>query len=357
MRALPRRAGSAISSSTAGCARAASAEPSREPLSSTSTSVANGRPRPLARRSRRGRAAAARAGRCSRRRRTARSRASLILALLAAAYRLGPCASTSSTPRPTRRPTTTPSCSALGRAGADVELYTSRFAYGPVPRRRGLRAARVLLPPRPRRAGVARAAAWQSSPSTCPTCCATAARAMAPAGPTSSTSSGWRSSTLDGLLLPRRGRQERGAQAGLVLTAHDVLPREPRPGQLAAQRRLYGHFDAIVVHSEHGRGRLVEELGVDARARPRDPPRGLLAPRRPSRPGRRPHRERAARRALLRPPASLQGTRRPARGLAGGRRRRALDRRDGRAWTRPACGRRSRSSTPVPRRAGSRAPG
>ncbi len=49
-----------------------------------------------------------------------------------------------------------------------------------------------------------------------------------------------------------------------MLTAHDVLPREPRPGQLAAQRRLYDRFDAIVVHSEHGRLRLVEELGADA---------------------------------------------------------------------------------------------
>ncbi len=49
----------------------------------------------------------------------------------------------------------------------------------------------------------------------------------------------------------------------LVLTSHDVLPREPRPGQLAAQRRLYDRFDAIVVHSEHGRSRLVEELGVE----------------------------------------------------------------------------------------------
>ncbi|HEY5193558.1 MAG TPA: glycosyltransferase family 4 protein [Solirubrobacteraceae bacterium] len=52
-------------------------------------------------------------------------------------------------------------------------------------------------------------------------------------------------------------------RAPLVLTAHDVLPREPRPGQLAAQRRLYDRFDAIVVHSEHGRARLIEELGAD----------------------------------------------------------------------------------------------
>ena len=48
-----------------------------------------------------------------------------------------------------------------------------------------------------------------------------------------------------------------------VLTAHDVLPREPQPGQLAGQRALYERMDAIVVHSEHGAARLRDELGLD----------------------------------------------------------------------------------------------
>jgi glycosyltransferase involved in cell wall biosynthesis len=60
---------------------------------------------------------------------------------------------------------------------------------------------------------------------------------------------------LDVRLLPR--------VKPVVLTAHDVLPREPRPGQHAAQRRLYDRVDAVVVHSEHGRSRLVGELGLD----------------------------------------------------------------------------------------------
>ncbi len=67
---------------------------------------------------------------------------------------------------------------------------------------------------------------------------------------------------LDGYLLPSR-RAGDGRRRPLVLTAHDVLPREPRPGQLSAQKRLYDRFDAIVVHSEHGRARLVDELGAD----------------------------------------------------------------------------------------------
>lgn len=58
---------------------------------------------------------------------------------------------------------------------------------------------------------------------------------------------------LDRFLLPH---------GPVVLTAHDLLPREPRPGQLRAQRALYERVDAVVVHSEHGRRTLVDGLGV-----------------------------------------------------------------------------------------------
>jgi len=64
---------------------------------------------------------------------------------------------------------------------------------------------------------------------------------------------------LDLLLLsawPRRNRPP------LVLTAHDILPREGLPGQRAAQRRLYRHFERVVVHSRYGEGALLE-LGVE----------------------------------------------------------------------------------------------
>jgi glycosyltransferase involved in cell wall biosynthesis len=47
------------------------------------------------------------------------------------------------------------------------------------------------------------------------------------------------------------------------LTAHDLLPREPRPGQARAQRRCYDAVDAVVVHSEFGRRRLVEATALD----------------------------------------------------------------------------------------------
>ena len=60
---------------------------------------------------------------------------------------------------------------------------------------------------------------------------------------------------LDRLLLPSRPT---------VLTAHDLLPREPRPGQVAAQRRALDAVDVVVVHSEFGRDQLVDRVGVAA---------------------------------------------------------------------------------------------
>lgn len=60
---------------------------------------------------------------------------------------------------------------------------------------------------------------------------------------------------IDRRLLPR---------GPVVLTAHDVIPREPRPGQLGALTELYNKVDAVIVHSEHGRGVLTEQLGVAA---------------------------------------------------------------------------------------------
>ncbi|HXA54303.1 MAG TPA: glycosyltransferase family 4 protein [Solirubrobacteraceae bacterium] len=154
-------------------------------------------------------------------------------------------------------------CCALAAAGAEVELYTSRFAYGETPAPQGYarrelfyrfshrgaaagarsRADRTLklaehVPDMLRYRGVARAAdvvhfQWLTV------------------------------QPLDVHLLPRRRPTAQGPRPRLVLTAHDVLPREPRPGQLAAQQRLHKGFDAVIVHSEHGRERLLG-LGVDA---------------------------------------------------------------------------------------------
>jgi glycosyltransferase involved in cell wall biosynthesis len=159
-------------------------------------------------------------------------------------------------------------CSALGEAGAGVELFTSRFLYGPTPtphayERRDFfyRGAHGLGGERPAGAG----------------------------GVLTSPRAGARRALKLGEHVPDMLRYRHAARAAdvvhfqwlavqpldvhllprarpLVLTAHDVLPREPRWGarQLSAQRRLYERMDAVVVHSEHGRRRLVAELGIDA---------------------------------------------------------------------------------------------
>jgi glycosyltransferase involved in cell wall biosynthesis len=152
---------------------------------------------------------------------------------------------------------------ALARAGVDVELVTSRFLYGTVPaadgyevnemfyRRssaRGLHAPgrRALklaehVPDMLRYRGHARQADlvhWQ-----------------------------WLSvEQIDAWLLP--------PQRPRVLTAHNVVAHEGRPGQASARRRLLRAMDAVVVHSSHGAAEA-ERLGADP-ARVRVIPHGAF---------------------------------------------------------------------------------
>jgi glycosyltransferase involved in cell wall biosynthesis len=139
---------------------------------------------------------------------------------------------------------------ALARAGAEVELVTSRFAYGPVPAAAGYAVSERFYRWAPGRAGSrVRFAAKlvQHVPDML--------RYRRHARAADVVHFQWLTvQPLDVYLLP--------PVHPLVLTAHDVLPREPRPGQLAAQRRLYERVDAVVVHSEHGARRLTERLHV-----------------------------------------------------------------------------------------------
>jgi glycosyltransferase involved in cell wall biosynthesis len=149
-------------------------------------------------------------------------------------------------------------CNALAVADTAVELFTSRFLYGPVAQPDGYvrheffyRAALGAPGGRVRMASKLA----QHMPDML--------RYRRAASSADVVHFQWLPvQHLDGYLLPAK-RARDGRRRPLVLTAHDVLPREPRPGQLSAQKRLYDRFDAIVVHSEHGRARLIDELGVD----------------------------------------------------------------------------------------------
>jgi glycosyltransferase involved in cell wall biosynthesis len=138
---------------------------------------------------------------------------------------------------------------ALARAGARVELITSRFAYGPVPAAEGYAVDERFYRWAPGAPGSrARLAAKLAQHVPDMLRYRRAARAA------DVVHFQWLTvQPLDVQLLP--------PVHPLVLTAHDVLPREPRPGQLAAQRRLYERVDAVVVHSRAGERRLLT-LGV-----------------------------------------------------------------------------------------------
>jgi len=140
---------------------------------------------------------------------------------------------------------------ALARAGAEVELLTSRFLYGPVPEaegyavrecfyrrsagrgldapgRRAFKAAEHLADLRRLRTALDADVVhyqWLTMPA------------------------------LDAHLLPPRRPR--------VMTAHYVLPPRPSRRQVATARGLFGRMDAIVAHSEHGAARLRDEVGID----------------------------------------------------------------------------------------------
>jgi glycosyltransferase involved in cell wall biosynthesis len=140
-------------------------------------------------------------------------------------------------------------CAALGRAGATVELATSRFAYGEVPPADGYAVCELFYrhaagAPGSRLRRLSKLADHVPD----------MLRFRRHAAGADIVHLQWLTMPLlDVHLLPDRP---------LVLTAHDLLPREPRPGQLRAQHRLFDRVDAIVVHSEYGRRQLVERLGL-----------------------------------------------------------------------------------------------
>jgi glycosyltransferase involved in cell wall biosynthesis len=141
-------------------------------------------------------------------------------------------------------------CSALARAGESVELITSAFAYGEVLPADGYDVRELFYrhavgPPGSRVRTAAKLAEHVPD--------MLRYRRLARAADVVHFQ--WLPVQLiDASLLPSRP---------VVITAHDLLPREPRPGQVRSQRRLYRAADAVIVHSAHGRRVLVDALAID----------------------------------------------------------------------------------------------
>ena len=154
---------------------------------------------------------------------------------------------------------------ALARAGAEVELVTSRFLYGPVPPAEGYRVERALLPAqRPRAASMPAARLPFKAAEHLPDMLRLrrARRRRRRPLPVADVPA------LDALLLPPR------APAGDDRPLHPAAAAEPPPGRARA-RRAFGAMDAVVAHSEHGAARLRDEVGLDP-ARVRVIPHGAF---------------------------------------------------------------------------------
>jgi glycosyltransferase involved in cell wall biosynthesis len=152
---------------------------------------------------------------------------------------------------------------ALGRAGADVELVTSRFRFGEAPEPDGYRRSESFYPLSSRLFRRSRLRLPLKAVEHVPGTVALLRR---------------RPDVLhmQWLAAPELDARIFRPRVPTVLTAHDLLPR-----RTAARRdlwqRLLARFDRVIVHSEYGREALAD-LGVDARVIPHpvfpsDPPR------------------------------------------------------------------------------------
>jgi glycosyltransferase involved in cell wall biosynthesis len=142
---------------------------------------------------------------------------------------------------------------ALARAGAEVDLVTSRFRFGETPIPDGYRRSEPFYPFSSR--------LFKRSPLRLPI-------KVAEHVPGTAVLIARKPDVLhmQWLAAPELDAYIFRPRVPAVFTAHDLFPRRTA-GKRQLWRALLRRFDAVVVHSEHGRQRLVE-LGLDARVIP-----------------------------------------------------------------------------------------
>jgi glycosyltransferase involved in cell wall biosynthesis len=140
---------------------------------------------------------------------------------------------------------------ALARAGAKVELLTTRFLYGPVAPADGYSVIELFY----RRS----AGRGLDAPARLPFKAAEHLPDMLRfrrAADADVIHYQWLTvPSLDVRLLP--------SQRPRVMTAHYILPPHPSRRQVRAAHRVFDAMDAVVAHSEHGAARLRDEVGLD----------------------------------------------------------------------------------------------
>ena len=134
-------------------------------------------------------------------------------------------------------------CAALARAGADVELVTSRFRFGAIAEPAGYEASEWFYPLSSRMSG---------------TRLRLAVKALEhPLGMARFALTKADVIHLQWLGAPELDRWLFRPRSPAVLTAHDIIPRRTL-SKTALWRTLFERFQRVVVHSERGRGQLVD---------------------------------------------------------------------------------------------------
>ncbi|HEV7615812.1 MAG TPA: glycosyltransferase family 4 protein [Solirubrobacterales bacterium] len=140
---------------------------------------------------------------------------------------------------------------ALARAGAEVELLTSRFLYGAVPPAEGYRVEERFYRRSAARGLDARGRRAFKAAEHVPDMLR-----FRRAGRADVVHYQWLTMPrLDVHLLPPRHPR--------VMTAHYILPPRPSRRQVDGARRVFGAMDAVVAHSQHSADRLRDEVGLD----------------------------------------------------------------------------------------------
>jgi glycosyltransferase involved in cell wall biosynthesis len=141
---------------------------------------------------------------------------------------------------------------ALARAGAEVELLTTRFLYGPVPPAEGYRVEERFY----RRSAARGLDASARLPFKALEHVPDMLRFRRRATDADVIHYQWLTiPSLDTRLLPPLRPR--------VMTAHYILPPQPSRRQVRTARRVFEAMDAAVAHSEHGAARLRDEVGLD----------------------------------------------------------------------------------------------
>lgn len=140
---------------------------------------------------------------------------------------------------------------ALARAGAEVELLTSRFLHGPVPPAEGYRVNELFYRRTAKRGLDARGRLPFKTAEHVPDMLRFRRAVDADV-----VHYQWLTiPPLDVRLLPPRRPR--------VMTAHYILAPQPSRRQVRTARRVFGAMDAVAAHSEHSAARLRDEVGID----------------------------------------------------------------------------------------------